>query len=290
MTARPSPARPAAAKARAVPAVPRLSDGDFQRVAERVRRTAGIVLGAHRRDRVRARLEQRMAALGLTRVRAYLDHLDGPEGAGEWANFISAVTTNLTAFFREGHHFVHFDHCLGDPNELGRRDSLRIWSAGCSSGEEAYSVAMVLREHALRRGGCDVQVLATDIDTIMLERARSATYPLSALNDLPSRFRRPEFVRRDETSLTVVEEVRRVVHLRPLNLIDPWPMRGPFDAIFCRNVLIYFDAAAKAAMIDGFAAVLRPGGLLYLGHSESLLGSHPSLAGEGQTTYRRVGS
>jgi chemotaxis protein methyltransferase CheR len=281
-----TPAR--AAGGSSVPPSPSLSDGDFQRVAERVRRTAGIVLGPHRRDRVRARIEQRMAALGLARVRDYLDHLDTAAGAGEWANFISAVTTNLTAFFREGHHFVHLHHCLNDPNELARRDSLRVWSAGCSSGEEAYSLAMVLREHVLRRGGCDVQVLASDIDTHMLERARRATYPLGALDDLPPRFRRPEFVHRDDTALTVAAEVRRLVQLRPLNLIEPWPMRGPFDAIFCRNVLIYFDAAAKAAMIDGFAAALRPGGLLYLGHSESLLGSHPSLVGEGQTTYRRV--
>jgi len=266
-----------------------MTAGDFQRITERVESTFGIVLGNNKRQMVYSRLARRLRALGLPTVSAYLDFLDRPEGAAEQEKFTNAFTTNLTAFFREAHHFTHFEQEVLAGTLADARRRLRIWSAGCSTGEEPYSLAMILHDRAAMLSACDRRILATDLDTDVLAKAQAGRFALERLRGLPNRFRGPSFLTASDDEIAVTEEVRRLVTFRPLNLIESWPMRGPFDAIFCRNVLIYFSAEAKARLIDRMADILRPGGILYLGHSESILGAHPKLEAVGNTIYRRAG-
>jgi chemotaxis protein methyltransferase CheR len=264
-----------------------LGEDDLRRISERGRATLGLELGEGKRQMVYSRLSRRLRALGLTSFSDYLDLLDSPAGAAEAVNFANALTTNLTAFFREAHHFDHFEREIRRrPADPTRR--LRIWSAGCSTGEEAYSIAMILHANADVLAGRDRRILATDVDTDVLDTAARATFPSDRLRAVPPRFRSPVFLEGSPRELRMVEAVRSLVVFRMLNLIGPWPFRGAFDAIFCRNVLIYFSPALRDRLIDRFADIIQPGGLLYLGHSESVLGSHPKFVSEGHTIYRRV--
>jgi chemotaxis protein methyltransferase CheR len=266
-----------------------MSDADFRRIAERAQSRLGIELRGHKQHMIRARLSRRLRALGLASFGAYLDLLDRPEGAGEEQHFANAITTNLTAFFRENHHFDHFERNVLGHDEGHPVRRLRVWSAGCSTGEEAYSIAMVVRQTLADTSGRDVRILATDLDTAVLVQAAKGCYPPDRLKSIPPRFRTPVYLRIENGRVVPSEEIRSLITFRRLNLIDAWPMRGPFDAIFCRNVLIYFSAEIKERIIDRFADMLRPGGILYLGHSESILGANPRLSSEGHTIYRRSG-
>ncbi len=264
-----------------------MSDAEFRRVAERAESRLGIELRGHKQHMIRARLSRRLRALGLESFSAYLELLEKPEGVAEEQHFANAITTNLTAFFRESYHFDHFERSILE-REPGRR-RLRVWSAGCSTGEEAYSIAMVVRQATGMSSGWDVRVLATDLDTAVLGEASKGCYPADRLKSVPPRYRTPTFLRIENGRIVPSEEIRSLISFRRLNLIESWPMRGPFDAIFCRNVLIYFSAEIKERIIERFADMLRPGGVLYLGHSESILGANPRLSSEGHTIYRRTG-
>ena len=264
-----------------------MTDADLRRVAERGRSLLGIDLNESKRQMIYARLSRRLRALGKASFAEYLDLLEKPEGAAEAEHFANALTTNLTAFFREAHHFDHFERELQKADaEPGRR--LRVWSAGCSTGEEPWSIAMVLHANAELLGMQDRRVLATDVDTQVLATASRGIYPLERLKSVPARFRTPAFLSRDAAASSMAPAVRNLVVFRALNLITPWPFKGRFDVIFCRNVLIYFSAELRARTIGRFADLLQPGGTLYLGHSESILGTHPKLAPEGHTIYRRI--
>jgi chemotaxis protein methyltransferase CheR len=266
-----------------------MSEAEFRRVAERAQSCLGIELRSHKQQMIRARLSRRLRALGLESFNAYLELLDQPEGAAEEQHFANAITTNLTAFFRESHHFDHFERSILLRGEMPAVRRLRVWSAGCSTGEEAYSIAMVVRQVLADSSGWDVRILATDLDTAVLGKAARGCYPPDRLKSVPPRFRTPAFLRIENGWVVPSEEIRALISFRRLNLIDAWPMRGPFDAIFCRNVLIYFSAEIKERIIEQFADMLRPGGILYLGHSESILGVNPRLSSEGHTIYRRAG-
>lgn len=282
------PRLPAPSNAGVRPSEFRISAGEFRRIAARVERELGIEIRDHKRQMVHSRLARRLRALGLPSFTAYLDHLDSVAGDRERQHFANAVTTNLTSFFREAHHFAHFEAELLHP-EPDRAGRLRVWSAGCATGEEPYSLAMILHTRAGALGRRDIRVLATDLDTEALAAAGRGRFAPERLGGVPARFRGPDFLQSGSGGFAVAEPVSRLVTFRALNLVAPWPMRGPFDAIFSRNVLIYFAAGAKAAVIDRLARSLRPGGVLYLGHSESLLGAHPELISEGRTIYRRTG-
>jgi len=172
------------------------------------------------------------------------------------------------------------------PRTLGRR--LRVWSAGCSTGEEPYTIAVVLAREIRDIARHDVRILATDIDTAVLAKGLAGQYPASSIDDVPKAYR--EYFRaasggRDEVVMD--DKVRALIKFARLNLMEPWPFHGKFDAIFCRNVMIYFDNQTKAQIVDRFTAQLRTGGFLYVGHSESLIGSHPGLQLVGRTAYRR---
>jgi chemotaxis protein methyltransferase CheR len=266
-----------------------MSPEDLQRIAARGLATFGLELGEGKRHMVYSRLSRRLRKLGLPTFADYLDLLDTPAGAVEHEYFVNALTTNLTSFFREAHHFEHFERetqrrPAGDPT---RR--FRVWSAGCSTGEEPYSIAMVMHAQAAALAGRDRRILATDINTDVLDFALRGVYPRDRLRTLPPRFQSPLFVRAAGARVGMVDALRDLIVFRSLNLIGPLPFKGPFDVIFCRNVLIYFSPEIRTGLIDRLTAQLRPGGVLYLGHSESIMGAHPLLLPEGQTIYRRVG-
>ncbi len=265
-----------------------MSDGEFARLADRVLALTGIVLPPHKRQLVISRLCRRLRALGLGGFRAYLAYLASPAGGAETGELINAVTTNQTAFFREGHHFEDMARTLArHPGAAGGRPRRRIWSAACSTGEEAYSIAITALRAGLAGPGAGLRILATDLDTAALARARAATYPAGRIDACPPEYRRGYFETLRDGQVRVSSGARGLVTFNQLNLHEPWPVKGPFDAIFCRNVLIYFNAEANRAIVRRFVDLLHPGGTLYLGHSETMLGNHPQLVNQGRTIFRK---
>jgi chemotaxis protein methyltransferase CheR len=268
------------------------SDADFRSMAQFAHEQAGIALADSKRNLVYSRLSRRLRALGLTSFRQYREHLVA--NPGELENFINAISTNLTKFFREAHHFDHFRTHVAVPfvqgahGKVGRR--LRVWSAGCSTGEEPYTAAVVLKREIRDVERHDVRILATDIDTEVIGKGARGKYPTSSIDEVPKTYReffQPVGGDRESDNVIVGEDIRRLVTFRRLNLMEPWPFSGYFDAIFCRNVMIYFDGPTKEALVGRFTQKLKPNGWLYIGHSESLIGSHPGLRLVGRTIYRR---
>jgi len=268
------------------------SDADFRNLARFAYEHAGIVLADSKRNLVYSRLSRRLRGLGLTTFRQYREYL--ATNLSELEGFINAISTNLTKFFREAHHFDHFRTHVAVPfaqaahGTAGRR--LRVWSAGCSTGEEAYTIAVVIKREIRNVHRHDIRVLATDIDTEVIGKAVRGEYPLSSIDEVPKTYR--EYFRRvagDRQSecVSLGEEIKNLVVFRQLNLIDRWPFTGHFDAIFCRNVMIYFDSQTKVELVERLTQKLKPGGWLYIGHSESLIGSYPGLRLVGRTVYRR---
>jgi chemotaxis protein methyltransferase CheR len=263
------------------------SDADFRNLVQLARDYAGIALADNKRNLVYTRVSRRLRALGLNAFRDYREYLASHQD--ELESFINAISTNLTKFFRESHHFDHFRSNVVIPFGA-KRGRFRVWSAGCSTGEEPYSIAAVIRREIANPAAYDLRILATDIDTDVLAKAARGEYPLRGTEDIPREYR--DFFQRgsrDAETVFAAEELRSLITFRRLNLIAPWPFSGKFDAIFCRNVMIYFDAETKSELITRFIEALHPGGWLYIGHSESLLGSHPNLQLVGRTIYRRRG-
>ena len=264
---------------------------DFATIVRMVREEAGIVLGSHKRDLVYGRLSRRLRAVGLDDFGAYCDFLESPDGVHERRHMVNAITTNLTGFFREAHHFDFLGKNLlspaGSPKQGGKR-RLRIWSAGCSSGEEPYSIAMTLRDQLGNAGGWDAKILATDIDTEMVARAKAGRYDAGKISTLPVERRRRYTRAAEDGRVEMVDEIKSLTVFNPLNLFDAWPMRGPFDAIFCRNVVIYFSQDDKRILFDRFANFLVPGGWLFIGHSETLFRLSDRFRHLGRTIYQKV--
>ncbi|MEL7029091.1 MAG: CheR family methyltransferase [Pseudomonadota bacterium] len=268
-----------------------LSEADFRALSELVSRTAGIVLVDSKRDMVARRLRRRLRALRLTTFSDYRTFVEGPTGAGEISLLLNSITTNHTSFFRENHHFDHLrDDVIGEYLETARRRPgarLRIWSAGCSMGQEPYTIAMTLAARLPRSGPVDARVLATDIDTQVLEVCRRGVYSAEERDRCEPDFRK-YFEDVANGDVRIRGDVRRLVAFNPLNLMETWPMRGPFDAIFCRNVMIYFDAPTTQRLVRRFAEMLRPGGWLYIGHSERIADRACGLSALGRTIYQRT--
>jgi chemotaxis protein methyltransferase CheR len=263
-----------------------MTDVDFRRVAAMVESLAGIILKDHKRQMVYTRLSRRLRALGMQRFCDYLDLVEGPGGAGELGEFANAVTTNLTSFFREGHHFTHLAQEVLAPLAASGTRRVRIWSAGCSTGEEPYTIAMTALSQGASGQGRDLRILATDLDTNVLATGQAGHYPEDRLKGISEALRRSHMAAQEDGA-TFTEKLKSLICFRQLNLLHDWKFRGPFDAIFCRNVVIYFDSETKLNLINRFSQMLAPHGILYLGHSESLLGEHPLLISEGRTIYRR---
>lgn len=284
---------PATIPASAIGADITLTREDMKFIAALVYEQAGIVIREHKEAMTRGRLARRVKALGLGSVAEYCAFLKTPQAASELPELINAVTTNHTAFFRERHHFDHLRREVMPrlvQERAGRRGRIRIWSSACSSGEEAYSIAASCREAIGPRSDLDFRILATDIDTDILARAEAGIYPADLFERLPADVKPSMRLEAGSTrgDARISEELRRMVAFKRLNLIETWPMKGPFDIIFCRNVFIYFDTQTKASILDRFVALLSPGGFLYLGHSESLPQPHPNLRLIGRTIYERT--
>ncbi len=266
---------------------------DFKTIAGLVYEHSGIVLGAHKRDMVYSRLARRLRALHLSSFREYCELLGGSEGPDEYGSLINAITTNLTKFFRKSHHFDHLQKtALAEVWQAARagKPRVRIWSAACSTGEEPYSIAMTAMASQKAAGrDWDFRVLATDLDTAVLNKAMAARYPSSALEDIPAQMREFSF-EKDAGGVLVAPDIQSLVTFNQLNLLGPWPMKGPFDVIFCRNVMIYFDAETKAKLVERLHAMLKSGGWLYVGHSESLLDQYHHFKLGGHTIYQKIGS
>jgi chemotaxis protein methyltransferase CheR len=267
-------------------------DEDFEALRTLVKQVTGINLSEQKRELVYGRLTRRLRALRLRSFAEYRDLL-AQDGAREIVELCNAITTNLTAFFRESHHFDYLrEHWLrplaADPRAPRR---LRLWSAGCSSGEEAYSLAMTVVEALPDWRRWDVRILATDLDSHMLSCAREGTYTEERLGQLSAQRRERFFTaRRSGSRLTyeVSEELRSLITFKPLNLMHTLPMHGPLQAIFCRNVVIYFDRPTQRHLFARIAQLQRSGDLLFLGHSESLFMVSDDYSLIGRTVYRRV--
>jgi chemotaxis protein methyltransferase CheR len=253
-----------------------LNDADYEFLRRTIYDLSRINLGTDKRALVSARVAKRLRALKLTSYRTYCQRLKTSEGQEELANLVDAISTNHTFFFREPSHFDFLRNTLlpqRQANPLHRTEPLRIWSAACSSGEEPYSLAILLREHVPAVARKDVRILATDISRRMLDKALQAVYPQNAVDEVPSPAYRKYFsALRDDRcgNCQVAAEVRTLVHFAHLNLMGPWPMKGPFQVIFCRNVMIYFDKSTQQELINRFWDYLEPGGYLFVGHSEGL--------------------
>lgn len=256
-----------------------ISQREFEAFRELIFKEAGISLSDAKRVLVCSRLSRRLRHYGFKSFGQYYDYLMNADSSGaERLRMINCITTNKTDFFREMHHFEFLrDHFFPEIRERtlqGRPRRLRIWSAGCSSGEEPYSIAMIVREFFGFLQGWDIKILASDIDTDMLRVGEGGIYPAERLESVPAEYQRRHFLRgRGEWTgyFQARSEVRDLVTFRRINFADsPWPIHTRFDVIFCRNVIIYFNRETQRRLFERLAEYLEPDGCLMVGHSESL--------------------
>lgn len=256
---------------------------DFTAIAKLLEERAGIHLAAHKEHLVYSRLARRLRSLGLDRFSDYRAMVERDQTGTETMRMVNALTTNLTRFFREAHHFDHLAGHLRAIAAKGHR-RLRLWSAGCSTGPEAYSMALTLAAAIPDIASWDARILATDIDTDVVATAAAARFDASDLGDVPAAHH-GRFASIGDGIVEIAPEIRRLVVFKPLNLIGTWPMKGRFDGIFCRNVAIYFAPDTQTKLFARLHGQLATDGFLYIGHSET--SSRPDLFElVGQTTYR----
>jgi len=264
-----------------------LSNAQFVEIGRMVYHVAGICLPPGKEGLVRSRLSHRLRALRLPGFDAYLSLLESDTSGAELVQMVDAICTNKTSFFRENAHFELLQTTIL-PRLASRRQPIQIWSAGCSSGQEPYTISIVIRE--VLGDDHHARILATDLSTKILRRAREAVYPHDELRDVPPVLTPRHFTLADAGAKTyrVADATRAPVKIARLNLIGEWPMRGPFDVIFCRNVMIYFDRATQERLVHRFSALLAPGGWLLVGHSESLTALHHGLRYVQPAVYRKA--
>ena len=268
-----------------------LSDKEFEALRQLIYTHTGIALAPYKRYLVQARLGRRLRALNLATYAEYHELLVSGNGA-ELTEFINAMTTNKTDFFRESHHFDYLRATwLPARRAVGAR-RLRLWSAACSTGEEPYTIAVTVLDALDGAAGWDVKILASDIDTEVLARAEAGTYTMEQVKPVPPPLLTKYFQRgrgQQEGSVRVTPAVRSLIAFRRINFLDdPWPIRATFDAIFCRNVLIYFDRPTQQRLLTRLLGYLAPDGLIFLGHSETAFGLVAGLSPVGATIYRRT--
>jgi len=278
----------------AVPKEFEFRQSDFDQIKNQIFDLTGISLTDAKKDMVYSRLSRRIRDLGLTNFKQYCD-LIAKDDSPELVNFINAITTNLTSFFRENHHFKFLvDNALPDimrRNKETRR--IRIWSAGCSTGEEPYSLAITLKEALPRKHSWDIKILATDLDTEVLAKAQKGVYDLDRINGLAEAQQKKWFSCGTGSQAGLVkisDEIKSLISFRQLNLMAEWPMKGPFDIIFCRNVVIYFDKPTQKVLFKRYADLLAEDRYLFVGHSESLLKVSTKFELIGNTIYQNSGA
>lgn len=250
-----------------------IAETEFRQIADLLHQMTGIFLRPAKRAMVSARLSKRLKAIGFENFGEYCAYLDSPKGADERQELIELLTTNVTSFNRESHQFVHLTENVLPSlvSRLRQGERVRFWSAGCSSGQEAYELAIRMLDACPEIPSLNFRILATDIDRKILEQARAGVYPKDALSPLEPRLADRYFSHDASTEKRkIAEKVRGLVSFKQLNLQADWPFHGPFDVIMCRNVTIYFDAETQARLWTRFAEKLDPEGWLYIGHSESI--------------------
>ncbi|WP_074580432.1 CheR family methyltransferase [Polaromonas sp. JS666] len=264
-----------------------LTDHDFSKIRTLIHQRAGIALSTQKRQMVYSRLARRLRELRLTEFSSYLRFLEADPHGDEWQQFTNALTTNLTAFFREAHHFPllaeHAKKCA---------QPMSVWCSAASTGEEPYSIAMTLIEALGERAGAAASVMATDIDTQVLAKAQAGIFTMEQVSKLsPARLKR-FFLKgagAQAGKVRIRPEVAAMVKFEQLNLLDAkWALREPFDAIFCRNVMIYFDKPTQGRILQRFAPLMKPHGLLFAGHSENFSFASDTFRLKGQTVYELV--
>lgn len=270
------------------------TDKDFSYISQVVGERFGIDLPETKRELIYGRLARRLRKLGLKSFKEYCDRLERGDEE-EFTNFINAITTNVTSFFREKHHFEFLESELLPELIIKQkhmiRPRLRIWSAGCSSGREPYTIAMVLKESIQNLHHWDVKILATDLDSNILEIARKGVFSIDHINEIPHKSQQKWLkvgYGSNQGAFKICDEVMQMISYRQLNLLSRWPMQGLFDFIFCRNVTIYFDSENRINVINRFADQLVEGGHLFVGHSESLFGLTHRFQTVGRTIHKKT--
>jgi chemotaxis protein methyltransferase CheR len=268
-----------------------LTDVDFKRLRELVHEHTGIALSEAKRELVYGRLARRLRRLKLASFAEYCTLLES-RPSEELQELTNAITTNLTSFFRENYHFENLTDEVLPQVERKRSTTrrIRVWSAGCSTGEEPYSLAMTMREAFADRVDWDIKLLATDIDSKVVATAAQGLYASERLKGVTAERTRRWFsqVAGQPDQYEASAELKALITFRQLNLLEPWPMKGPFDVIFCRNVVIYFDKETQRRLFDRMAELQEPGSWLFIGHSENLFNVTRRYKLVGRTVYRRM--
>ena len=272
-----------------------LTDREFSLFQRLIHRETGIFLPEVKKALVVSRLSRRLRTLGLTSFGAYFDVVE-QDRDGEKTVMLDNICTNETRFFREPRQFEFLENevlpawkARGEAGQMPKR--IRVWSAACSTGEEPYSLAMLLRTHFPAESGWNIEILASDLSTKVLATARDGVWPIQRMAEIPPAYLRAYMlrgVRSEEGKIRAQPNIRSLIEFRRINLNEEqYPVDGPFDLIFCRNVLIYFNRETKAAVVGRLARHLSPAGLLFLGHSETLHGAAHALRHAGPTAYAR---
>ena len=271
-----------------------MTDKEFKRLSDFIHSEVGIKLPSSKKVMVEARLQKRLRTLGMPGYRQYYEFLFSPKGLDEeLVHLIDVITTNTTEFFREPRHFevLTQDVLPAWRAAYGPARPFRLWSAGCSTGEEPYTLSIVLSEFAQRMQGFRFAIMATDISTRVLSLAQNGVYPEERLAKMAMELKRRYFLRSKDKSrklVRLVPELRKAIDFRRLNFMEPFSFPEPLDTIFCRNVMIYFDRATQEQLLQKFCMQLRPGGYLFIGHSESLTGMDLPLRQHAPTVYKKI--
>ncbi len=266
-------------------------DEHFEVLRKLVRKHTGIALSDIKKELIYGRIARRLRVLKIDSFDAYLEILE-QKGNDELGDFVNSVTTNLTSFFREDHHFQYLQSTLLPMLMSRRQDTrrIRIWSAGCSTGQEPYSIAMVIRETISNINNWDIKILATDIDTAVLETAKNGVYDTGKIDGV-SKARLQRWFLKGKNDLSdsvkVRPELQEIITFKQLNLLNDWPVHGQFDVLFCRNVVIYFDKDTQRILFERFANTLKDDSHMFIGHSESLFKVTDRFELLGKTIHRK---
>ncbi|NSX55485.1 CheR family methyltransferase [Parasulfitobacter algicola] len=271
-----------------------IPDAHFVQLADLAYSEAGLMIPHGKKSMIHSRLSNRLRRLNIADFGAYHAYVTSPEGEQERKHMISALTTNVTSFFREDHHFnaLREDILPELLNKARNGQSVRIWSAGCSSGQEAFSIAMTLADCVSNIGNLDIKILATDIDTNMIATARRGFYSETDVSGIPGKYRDKHLSpasSNNQSGYVMSKALQDLIAFRELNLLSDWPMKKKIDVIFCRNVVIYFDEQTQSKLWEKFKDVMHPEGWLLLGHSERLGDQDiDGMQSVGVTTYRKT--
>ncbi|WP_283789831.1 CheR family methyltransferase [Bermanella sp. WJH001] len=264
-----------------------MADEDFKRLSAKAYEISGIVLGDQKKELVYSRISRRIRKLGLKNFSEYCQHLEANHTA-EVNEFVNSITTNLTSFFRESHHFEYLaKEIIPHWKKQNKSIPIRIWSSACSTGPEPYSIAITLHKNMMVKQH-NIKILATDLDSDVLKKGREGIYPLTEIEQLPKDYLSC-FQQNATTGMGMVKpEIKEMIQFNRLNLLGPWPMNAKFDVIFCRNVVIYFNKETQKELFERLADQLNDGGYLFIGHSETLHGMTSRFESKGRTIYKKI--